>query len=169
MRWATGSYHGSVPSTIGANHHRKTLTIEDQEVDFYVWDTAGQEQYQALTPLYSRTAAAAIIVASTDDLPSFTAIDSWIHVLETSCEKFPPVILAVNKIDLPTTVLPQDDIEKRHRSKVTEIFYVSAVTGECIDTLFTAAAHAAYEFTIRSAGSRPGRNLGGDSNNGGCC
>jgi small GTP-binding protein len=169
MRWSSGNYHSDIPSTIGANHQRKTLLLGDSEVDLYVWDTAGQEQFQALTPLYARSASAAIIVVAADDLNSFNAIANWIDLVQTSCERFPPLILAVNKIDLPKPVLTDEEVHSKFAQKFQSTFYVSAKTGESIDTLFLSVGEAAYRFSV-SGGTQSGHvPEARDDADKGCC
>ena len=46
-----------------------------------LWDTAGQEKYKALTPMYYRDAVGAIIVYDITSTPSFEAVKSWIKNL----------------------------------------------------------------------------------------
>jgi small GTP-binding protein len=169
MRWASGTYQTDVPSTVGANHQRKTVTLANTDVDLYVWDTAGQEQFHALTPLYARSAAAAILVASTVDRASFQSIDHWIDLLDSSCEKRPPLILAVNKTDLPDTVLTRDEIDEQYSAKVSLIFYVSAKSGEFIDALFMQAADAAYQFTFPAGTRKNANELTPGSGDRACC
>jgi small GTP-binding protein len=169
MRWASGTYQVDVHSTVGANHQRKTISLGDSDLDIYVWDTAGQEQFQALTPLYARSAAAAIIVASTDDIASFTAIEDWIELIDSSCENRPPIVLAVNKTDLTHSVLAQEEIDTQYQPKFSSIFYVSAKTGEFIDGLFLSAGQLGYEFMKASAGRRSNTDLNSRSGAGDCC
>ncbi|OHT11917.1 small GTP-binding protein [Tritrichomonas foetus] len=150
MRWTTGNFQQSIKTTIGSNHQRKTVTIDKYDVDLYLWDTAGQEQYRALTPLYTRSASAAIITASIDDEGSFEALQTWIDLLSSSCQRTPPMILAVNKIDLmnqPEAVqLSTEEIEARYLPLFSSIFFVSAATGEGVDTVFMQAAQSAYHY-----------------------
>eukprot|EP01047_Picozoa_sp_COSAG01_P094863 COSAG01_NODE_25687_length_737_cov_0.890282_1_plen_71_part_10 len=40
----------------------KTLVVDDQAIKFQIWDTAGQEKYHSLAPMYYRGASAAIVV-----------------------------------------------------------------------------------------------------------
>ena len=40
----------------------KTLPLDDYVVKFEIWDTAGQEKFHCLVPMYYRGAKAAIIV-----------------------------------------------------------------------------------------------------------
>mmetsp|Transcript_14636 Transcript_14636/g.58485 ORF Transcript_14636/g.58485 Transcript_14636/m.58485 type:complete len:141 (-) Transcript_14636:695-1117(-) len=49
-------------STIGASFMSKTLAVDGREVKAQIWDTAGQEKYHSLAPMYYRGAGAAIVV-----------------------------------------------------------------------------------------------------------
>ena len=41
-------------STIGASYLSKTIVVGDRTIKFNIWDTAGQEKYRALAPMYYR-------------------------------------------------------------------------------------------------------------------
>lgn len=148
-RWTTGTYTPQNRPTIGANHQRKRVTIDNQEVDIFLWDTAGQEQFQALTPLYARSSSAAILTTSIDNADSFKNIDKWIELLSSSTEGIPPIILAVNKIDIESDdTLDHDKIIAKNDSRFAGIFFVSAATNEGVDNLFMAMAQKGFEFAL---------------------
>jgi len=147
-RWTTGVWSRSVKPTIGANHQKKTVRLENKSVDVFVWDTAGQEQFQSLTPLYARSSSCAIIICSINDRSSFDTIASWIDLVRSACEKMPPVLLAVNKNDLANeAVYSNQEIEQKYGKDFVATFFVSAQTGENIDGLFLLAAKIGDEFT----------------------
>ncbi|KAI5530804.1 retrograde vesicle-mediated transport, Golgi to ER [Trichomonas vaginalis G3] len=149
-RWTTGTWSSTVKPTIGANHQRKTVQLSETHVDVFVWDTAGQEQFQSLTPLYARSAACAIITASITDAMSFEAIQTWIELLKNACEVMPPLVLAVNKIDLlnQSGVKTESEIETEYGSLFSAVFFVSAQSGEAVENAFTFAAQKGYEFMV---------------------
>jgi small GTP-binding protein len=127
------------------------IAIGSEEVDLYLWDTAGQEQFQALTPLYAHSASAALIVAAIDDLESFKGLATWTEILSQSCDKQPPMVLAVNKIDITDRIcLPRDDIKRQYESGFAAIFYVSAVSGEGVERVFNDVAERAYSFLMQN-------------------
>jgi GTPase SAR1 family protein len=64
-----------------------------------LWDTTGQEQFQALTPLYAHSAATALIVVAIDDIDSVNGTQIWTDVLNRSCDKPPPMLLLANTMD----------------------------------------------------------------------
>lgn len=148
-RWTTGSWNTTVKPTIGANHQRKTVVLGDKNVDVFIWDTAGQEQFQSLTPLYARSAACAIIAAAINDMQSFDSLQTWIDLLKNACEAVPPLILAVNKTDLTEKyAMSQEEIETKYGNLFSAVFFVSAQSGESIDEVFTLSAQKGYEFNL---------------------
>jgi len=48
-----------------------------EEVRLMVWDTAGQEEFDAITRAYYRGAQACVLAFSTTDRDSFEAVRSW--------------------------------------------------------------------------------------------
>lgn len=168
-RWVRGSYDRSTLPTVGANHQRKCVIIDNTEVEVFLWDTAGQEQFQALTPLYSRMSAVAILVASVDKPGSFANIDRWVDQLNSSMSERPPVVMAVNKMDLYEEggAITRDHITKEFGERFAGLFFVSAETNEGVDDMFMCAAEAGYRFTIRSVETEPaGPVLNSNANEG---
>jgi small GTP-binding protein len=152
MQWTTGDFEAQTGPTIGANHQRKSILISGEEVDLFLWDTAGQEQFQALTPLYAHSAATALLVVAIDEIESFKGIPTWTDLLSQSCDKSPPIILVVNKVDhLERAALAKEDIKARYNKTFQAICFVSAVTGEGVDAAFLHAGELAYRFTLESA------------------
>jgi small GTP-binding protein len=170
-RWISGIFHRQTQPTIGANHQRKRVQLEDTEVEISVWDTAGQEQFQALTPLYARSASVAIIVTDISKPTSFDRLDHWTELLRQSNERIPPIVLAINKIDLADHLSEQqEELTQSFGPRFAGLFFVSALTSVGIDDLFHFAAVAGYEFA--SAATKPDAVVslppaGGGEN--GCC
>lgn len=169
--WATGDVSLKTNPTIGANHQLKTMKIRGEDVNIYLWDTSGQEQFQSLTPLYAQSSAAAILTAAINDEDSFNNLDTWINLLNNSCDKIPPIILVVNKIDLDekTWRFEKDYIFEKYGEMFNDkIFFVSAVTGEGVDDAFLEAAISAYDFLgITSTPQK--KNIEINTNKSGCC
>nr|CAD7592040.1 unnamed protein product [Timema genevievae] len=60
---------------MGANHY--TMGLDGEEVRLMLWDTAGQEEFDAITKAYYRGAQACVLAFSTTDRDSFEAAHSW--------------------------------------------------------------------------------------------
>lgn len=50
---------------------------EGEDVRLMLWDTAGQEEFDAITKAYYRGAQACVLAFSSTDRNSFDAIHSW--------------------------------------------------------------------------------------------
>jgi Ras-related protein Rab-22 len=62
LRFVTNNFKPYSESTIGASFMSKMIMVQGKPIKFQIWDTAGQEKYHSLAPMYYRGAAAAIIV-----------------------------------------------------------------------------------------------------------
>jgi small GTP-binding protein len=149
-RWVTGADPKIGSPTVGANHQRKRVVIEGRDIDLFIWDTAGQEQFQSLTPLYARDACVAVVTTSIVDPFSFENIEHWVDILRSATDEMPPIVLAVNKIDLAEDAFSsRDEIEAKYTGKFAGLFFCSAVSNEGIDILFLMAAKAGYRFATQ--------------------
>ena len=148
-RWLCNSYESSTRPTIGATNTLKTIEIDSQPVNISLWDTAGQEQYRAIAPLYVRKAKVAIIVTSACVEASFDSIQFWKNTLSNTGSDEIKIILAVNKIDL----IDSDDrklvdLIEKYKEGFDELLLVSAKTGENVENLFLTAAKMAISINI---------------------
>ena len=72
-------------------------------LDFSVRDTAGQERYRSLAPIYYRAAAAALVVYDITDYNTFTGAKNWIDELHRQGSPDIVIGIAGNKSDLAST------------------------------------------------------------------
>ena len=86
-------------ATIGASFFSKIIEKETQMYKFNIWDTAGQEKYSCLVPLYYRNCDAAIIVYDITNRNSFKKITSSIKELRQDSTVWAIFIIG-NKSDL---------------------------------------------------------------------
>ena len=73
--------------------------ILGHDVRLMLWDTAGQEEFDAITKAYYRGAQACVVAFSTPDRNSFEAVPKWKRKVEEECQQI-PMVLVQNKIDL---------------------------------------------------------------------
>jgi Ras-related protein Rab-23 len=100
-RFCSGTFADAPSRTIGVDFLERLLPVATlgQDVRLFCWDTAGQEEYDALTQAYYRGAGAAVIVFSTTDRASFDAVPAWRRKLLAECGDI-AVVLVQNKVDL---------------------------------------------------------------------
>lgn len=100
-RFAKGIFTNEYKKTIGVDFLEKRMHLNSigEEVTFLLWDTAGQEEYQAITRTYYKGAGCCILAFSTVDRASFDAIESWHAKVREECGNI-VMVLVQNKIDL---------------------------------------------------------------------
>lgn len=91
---------------IGASFMSKLITVNGKAIKFQIWDTAGQEKYHSLAPMYYRGAAAAILVYDITRAASFKTLQSWVEELQSKGPKEIALAIAGNKADLETQRVP---------------------------------------------------------------
>lgn len=65
-----------------------------------IWDTAGQEKYHSLAPMYYRGAGAAIVVYDITKMHSFRTLKEWVNELQAQGPQDIAIAIAGNKRDL---------------------------------------------------------------------
>lgn len=100
-RFCKGDYSDQYKKTIGTEFSEKDVYIKatGQTVKLMLWDTAGQEVFNALTSAYYRGSGAAIIAFSTVDRDSFVNVDKWKKKVEAQCGNI-TMVLCQTKCDL---------------------------------------------------------------------
>ena len=86
-------------ATIGASYFSKTIHKGEQSYNFNIWDTAGQEKYNCLVPLYYRNCDAAIIVYDITNRTSYKNALNRIPELRKN-STVETIMLIGNKTDL---------------------------------------------------------------------
>lgn len=127
--------------TIGADSTSITINIEETNINLVFWDTAGQEKYSSLVPMYVRGADIAIIVASIENGKSIKHITKWSKTLSEASDNL-AIFLVINKIDLPVDKYEysEEQINTIYGKKYSEMFFVSAATAEGVDAMFEEVA-----------------------------
>jgi small GTP-binding protein len=129
------------PPTIGCNCQALEVDVGEERVTLRVWDTAGQELYRSIVPIYIRDATAALLVYDCTDLKSFQAIDHWHSVLMEEQTNEVLVYLVGNKVDLAESMTVVPDQGKAAADGLrAKFFTVSAVEGTRIRELFATIA-----------------------------
>lgn len=100
-RFAKGIFTNEYKKTIGVDFLEKKmyLTMTGEDITFLLWDTAGQEEYDAITRTYYKGAGACILAFSTTDKASFDAVESWEKKVRDECGNI-AMVLVQNKVDL---------------------------------------------------------------------
>jgi small GTP-binding protein len=140
FRGTTDSFSTITAPTVGAGVTPMRILLGDRECRFHIWDTAGQEVYRSIVPLYFKLAVCAILVFSLTDPKSFESLPSWIDMLNRNTDHEVPVIIVGNKVDIEQRAVEQGTVKTWAASKDYPVFFTSAASGENVHTLFTSVA-----------------------------
>jgi small GTP-binding protein len=137
-QYMNGCFGRHSPTTQSACH-RKIQPYCGEDIALEIWDTAGQEQYHALGPIYYRDAQVGIVVFDITDRGTFRQCQQWVSELRQARSGI-PILVAANKCDLATQrSVGNADYEEFADSVRAQAFETSAKTGANIDVLFGVA------------------------------
>jgi len=142
-RFCRGGFGEKYKKTLGVDFVEKrdhTVQSIGETLTMHVWDTAGQEEYDAVTSQYYRGADGCILAFSTTDEKSFNAVKKWKAKVEDHCPGVPMVIVQ-NKIDLlASATVTQDEAEGLAAELKLKLFRASVKDNTNINEVFDAVA-----------------------------
>jgi Ras-related protein Rab-22 len=113
MRFVNDEFSPYLDSTIGADYYSKTIDIVQEstismttatgvsrQVTFNLWDTAGQEKFHSLMPMYYRGAGVAILVFDLTKPPTMKSLRVWVEELKSKSPSTMVFAICGNKADL---------------------------------------------------------------------
>jgi Ras-related protein Rab-5C len=154
-------YNDSPSTTLGASFSSLHVIVEGQEFKLQIWDTAGQEKYRSMTPMYYRGAQAAVVVYAIDELQSFEGVDFWLQSLQTHGDPGIIVLLCGNKCDRAgARTVPMENGRERGALAGARFMEVSARTGEGVADLFREVGLAYLESRLSPAKGLPESEVG---------
>lgn len=140
MRFQHNVFMKNIQNTIGGSYITKIIETSKGQANLNIWDTAGQEKYRSLVPMYTRNAAAAIIVFDVSDPIGFDSAQTWIQEIKQQAPEDCQIFVVGNKIDqladgkLPPAIL--EDIKNLCNKNNCFLEFVSAFSGEGVQDLF---------------------------------
>ncbi|XP_043916664.1 ras-related protein Rab-17-like [Protopterus annectens] len=100
LRYIKDEFKSEVP-TVGCAYLTQVVCMNSTRLKLELWDTAGQEIYHSVTPLYYRGACAALIVYDITRMETFMRAQLWLKELRNADHENKAVIALVgNKTDL---------------------------------------------------------------------
>lgn len=101
-----------------------------------LWDTAGQEEFDAITKAYYRGAHVCVLAFSTVDRESFLAIENWKRKVENEVGEIVMCIVQ-NKIDLiDEAVMTPEEVDSLAKRLKLKLFRTSVKENFNVDQLF---------------------------------
>jgi len=154
LRFAEGYYRDAGRSaTVGAFFITKRIqTSNGITCKVQIWDTAGQEQFRAMAPMYYRNAAAAIVCYDSTSRKSFDVMREWLEELHKNVPAGSIVLaIAATKNDLipftdAETLVPVKEAEELAAALGAIYVDTSAKTNDNVNDLFRRVSERVLRF-----------------------
>jgi len=115
-------------------YHHKTINSNGKIIKLRLWDTAGQEDYRAITQAYYKSGHLIVLVYAVDDKKSFENIQSWVEDVKNNTNGNPKFLLVGNKCDLKNDgSVSTEEAKKYAEDNGMKFFEVSAKEGTNIN------------------------------------
>ena len=100
LQFTDNKFRNQHELTIGVEFGVKTIQIDGKLIKIQIWDTAGQEAFQAITRTYYKGAMGALLVYDITRRDSFIHVTKWLEEVRNNSSKNIIIILIGNKKDL---------------------------------------------------------------------
>ena len=129
-------------STVGANYQLFVQEVDGVKIEIQIWDTAGQEKFRSLGPIYFRNSLGAVVVYDVTNRHSFDNLETWITSFQDVAGTNTVVTVVGNKCDMPESEIqiPESEAQKWAETKGYESFRTSAKTGVGVKETFYSLA-----------------------------
>ncbi|XP_043274424.1 ras-related protein Rab-24-like isoform X2 [Venturia canescens] len=125
--------------TIGSAYVSKEVRVGNKKIILGVWDTAGNERYDAMTRLYYRGANAAVICYDVTEPKTLKKVKYWINELRSVEESCSIYVCALKKdlLDSESDMVKHlENVENYARGVPAKFYITSSKTGENVAELF---------------------------------
>ena len=130
--------------TINTNCYQKRIQMGDLIFNLNIWDTAGEEKYHAMAPIFYRGADGAVVIFDVTKRETFNRATKWFHELSEFAEGSPKIILVGNKIDLPNREISNEEASSLANKYNCKFYEVSALLGTNVNEIFNSMATDIY-------------------------
>ena len=137
LRYTQNFFSGERTQTTQAAYVSKTVPLDKKEYTLNIWDTAGQEKYQALTPIYYRDSQGAILVYDVTQPQSFERVKIDVKNITDMLDDKCVIIIVGNKMDLvDQSSLETTEMKQYAESINAQLCFTSCLTGDGVDNVF---------------------------------
>ena len=151
--------------TINTNCFQKIIQINNLIFNLNIWDTAGEEKYHAMAPIFYRGAQGAVVIFDVTNRETFNRATKWFKELNEFAEGNPKIILVGNKIDLPNRVISNEEATALAQKYNCNFLEVSALLGTNVNEIFNSLATSIYQGRKKIQTQQNNNDLSDNSNN----
>ena len=164
LQYFKNKFNEGQTSTVNPSFYEKTVNSGGKKFQLKFWDTAGQEQYNAISALYYQGAVGALILYDVSIFETFNKVKEWVKTLQEAVGKDIIFVIAGNKFDLSNKEeLSKNsaEIDAYCNKENCKHFYTSAKTRYQVEDTFDFLIKSVLN-KIKPSGSGPkrkGKNL----------
>ena len=143
-------------ATIGLDFQSKNVQIDNQDIHLLLYDTAGQEKFRSLIPMYTRDANIILLVYDISSKETFEHLPDWLKDLNNINKNDVIFALVGNKNDLADNRQITFEEGEKYAKENDFIFQeVSAKTGDGFSELFYKNLFEKIRVKFRPGGQQP--------------
>jgi small GTP-binding protein len=137
LRYVDNSFQLDLMTSLGVDFKTKDLAIESDRVKLQIWDTAGQEKFDAITGAFYRGIHGIVLVFDVALRGSFDHTRKWMNSIRDGISDGSPVdlVLVGNKQDLERVVSVEEG-EALAKEFGIPYFETSAKDGTNVEAVF---------------------------------
>jgi len=161
IRYFNNKFNEGEKSTVNPSFHEKKYNYNEKIYDLKFWDTAGQEQFNAINNMYYQNSVGALLVYDVTIPETFERVKSWVQTLQEVVGKDIIFVIAGNKFDLVKKGFDENkaQVNSYCQQENCQHFYTSAKTGYNLNDTFTCLIDSVLKKieNENSGGNRKGR------------
>ena len=155
-RFMNNTFTEEYQATIGLDFQSKNVQIDNQDIHLLLYDTAGQEKFRSLIPMYTRDANIILLVYEVTSKDSFLHLNHWLNDLTTVKKDEVIFVVVGNKTDLEDKrEVSREEGEQFAKDNDYLFAEVSAKDGKGFQDLFYKNLFERIRTKFRPGGQQP--------------
>ena len=155
-RFMNDTFTEEYQATIGLDFQSKNVQIDNQDIHLLLYDTAGQEKFRSLIPMYTRDANIILLVYEVTSKDSFLHLNHWLNDLTTVKKDEVIFVVVGNKTDLEDKrEVSREEGEQFAKDNDYLFAEVSAKDGKGFQDLFYKNLFERIRTKFRPGGQQP--------------
>jgi small GTP-binding protein len=137
LNYIQNDFNEFMNPTLGLENRVKIVDIQGFKAKVQIWDTAGQEKFNALTQQFFRNTDGILLIFDLTDKNSFNNIKKWLNDVKANSDHSIKKILIGNKSDMKDQIcVTKNMIDNFCNEKELKYMEVSAKNNENVSNAF---------------------------------